>query len=486
MSREGLCLDATVFVNPMFVTIAGIGENDSQWAVDPGGLVTGQGTFYLGVVANFEVAEATWTLMLSTGKTTLTGSVATTSKYLMNLDVHLDKTSVRQTACAAPTGGDAHGDPGVWSAISGLGAPRGRTGGAYWIGTDLLVVGGSDGVERGGDQPVSHTGGLYDPVLDHWKPIAEAPVQADLFGAWIGNAFLATAGAGLMRYDVATDSWSNVQPSGPPTCTLGGTPASSGAPVFFSGPSGCGNVFDPSTNSWITVQPTGLVDSAPPIWTGSVFVFWGGGQVRNNQGLIYDPATHSTKMMATAGAPTARTDHTEVWTGKEVIVWGGSEAPVAGVNDTMATGGRYDPLLDQWTPMAQGGGPVNNVGHTSIWTGSEMIVWGGSEATTSAGGYKYDPATDRWAQLSDQGAPVPRTNHTAVWTGSAMLIWGGMRGAAPAEYLLSGGIYHPDDGGSSGGGGAGGTASGGAGGHGGAGAIDASVRAGPSQFRAMR
>ena len=57
-----------------------------------------------------------------------------------------------------------------------------------------------------------------------------------------------------------------------------------------------------------------------------------------------------------------------------------------------------------------------------MWTGSEMIIWGGSQLNT---GGRYNPSTDSWAATSTTNAPSARQDHTAVWTGSEMIIWGG-------------------------------------------------------------
>ena len=73
-------------------------------------------------------------------------------------------------------------------------------------------------------------------------------------------------------------------------------------------------------------------------------------------------------------APSARTAHTAVWDGTEMIVWGGG---TLGSGVGVATGGRYVPSTDIWTPTSTTGAPGARYGHTAIWTGSEMIVWGG-------------------------------------------------------------------------------------------------------------
>ena len=63
---------------------------------------------------------------------------------------------------------------------------------------------------------------------------------------------------------------------------------------------------------------------------------------------------------------------------------------------------------------------------TAVWTGTEMIIWGGVFDTTgaSAGG-RYNPATDSWTPTSTINAPSGREDHTAVWTGTEMIVWGG-------------------------------------------------------------
>ena len=40
------------------------------------------------------------------------------------------------------------------------------------------------------------------------------------------------------------------------------------------------------------------------------------------------------------------------------------------------TGGRYNPSTDSWTATSTTNAPSGRVGHTAVWTGSEMIVWG--------------------------------------------------------------------------------------------------------------
>jgi hypothetical protein len=124
-------------------------------------------------------------------------------------------------------------------------------------------------------------------------------------------------------------------------------------------------------------------------------------------------------------APDARAGHTGVWTGSEMIVWGG----VDNTNGTnvLNTGGRYNPSTDSWTATSTTNAPSARSGHTAVWTGSEMIVWGGPLTFTppfAGTGGRYNPITDSWTATSTTNAPLTRRHHTAVWTGSEMIVWG--------------------------------------------------------------
>ena len=82
---------------------------------------------------------------------------------------------------------------------------------------------------------------------------------------------------------------------------------------------------------------------------------------------------------------------------------------------------------DTWTPTSLTNGPSARASHTAVWTGSEMIVWGGGAdgSTYLNTGARYSPSTDSWTATSTTNAPEARTGHTAVWTGSEMIVWGG-------------------------------------------------------------
>jgi hypothetical protein len=98
---------------------------------------------------------------------------------------------------------------------------------------------------------------------------------------------------------------------------------------------------------------------------------------------------------STTNAPTAREQHPAVWTGSEMIVWGGRGVSSPWI---LNTGGRYNPGADSWTATNTNNAPEARYAHTAVWTGSEMIVWGGDGFTGiefNTGG-RYNPITDTW------------------------------------------------------------------------------------------
>jgi hypothetical protein len=178
-----------------------------------------------------------------------------------------------------------------------------------------------------------------------------------------------------------------------------------------------------------TWQPTAL-GPAPArglhsaVWTGTEMIVWGGfqsglGFAEVGNGARYRPNSDAWLPVSDTSAPSPRWSHAAVWTGSEMIVWGGNSG---GLN--RFDGGRYDPITDTWRPMASTQ-LVGGIGTKAVWTGSEMLVVG------SGGGMgRYNPATDTWAPMSAPPVGVVSSGFSFVWTGRTMIFWGGSAGAA--------------------------------------------------------
>jgi hypothetical protein len=118
-----------------------------------------------------------------------------------------------------------------------------------------------------------------------------------------------------------------------------------------------------------------------------------------------------------------------VWTGAEMIVWGGYVPLSPGGAEPLSDGAAFDPTTGTWRIIAAA--PIEGRGDpASVWTGTEMLVWGGNASTaTVADGAAYNPATDTWRTLAP--APIPDVARPATaWTGDEMLIVSGMRAVA--------------------------------------------------------
>jgi N-acetylneuraminic acid mutarotase len=214
--------------------------------------------------------------------------------------------------------------------------------------------------------------------------------------------------------------------------------------IVWGGGAPVGGRYNPSTNGWVQV-PAGAGSPAPrtgqtAVWTGTEMIVFGGrgidsAQTSLNDGARYNPSNDTWTPLPSAGAPNPRYEHAAVWSGTEMIVWGGNGSGVG------LGGGRYSPAANTWTATTFSNAPGLRGNLTAVWSGTEAIFWGGENAggKLNTGG-RYDPASDTWNGVNTVGAPEPRKGHTAVWTGSEMVVWGG---DGPLNVLNTGGRYNP-------------------------------------------
>jgi N-acetylneuraminic acid mutarotase len=187
--------------------------------------------------------------------------------------------------------------------------------------------------------------------------------------------------------------------------------------------------YNPASNSW--TLPVAFSPSArsghTANWTGKDMFIWGGGDLYGDlgDGARYNPSSNSWTIVNSLGSPQARAGHTAAWTGSEVLIWGGAHEvgfAISFLND----GGRYNPTLDAWGSIPTTSAPRARSAHTAVWTGSEMIVWGGVSTNVYLNdGARFNLSLNTWTPTGSQGAPSARASHTAVWTGTQMLVFGG-------------------------------------------------------------
>jgi hypothetical protein len=262
---------------------------------------------------------------------------------------------------------------------------------AVWTGSRMLVFG--------------LTNGSYNPAANTWRKIA-GPLFA-LGGAvtgWTGRQFLAWGGACCdensnagMAYTPATNTW-RILPAAPLERRVEASGAWTGRELIVAG----GNVhlgsrqkfrdaaaYNPSTGRWRKLpQMPSTLAGGPALWDGREVLFLSSTSAR---GLAYNPATNRWRLLPEMPLP--RSDFAAVWTGHRVLVWGG----LSGSFPTWqppAHGESYNPPANRWTalPVSPLPGRANP---TAVWTGRQMIVWGGNigrETTTSyTDGASYTP-----------------------------------------------------------------------------------------------
>lgn len=262
----------------------------------------------------------------------------------------------------------------------------------------------------------------------------------------------------------ATDHWTATSVVGAPTGRFNHTALWTGEKMIVWGgdsgnltPLGSGGIYDPKANTWSavsTISAPSPRESAAAVWTGQNMIVWGGVHYTSNvvdsrslnDGASYDPSTDTWAPLPSAGAPSARYLHSAVWTGTEMIVWGGYSSATSPTNplnfQALNTGAAYDPFTRTWRAISTVNAPSARGLHTAVWTGSRMIVWGGDNGrdTDIGGGGIYDPAADKWTPVSTAGEPSGRDDHTAVWTGSKMVVWGGFSSSTQTN---TGGVFDP-------------------------------------------
>jgi hypothetical protein len=130
-----------------------------------------------------------------------------------------------------------------------------------------------------------------------------------------------------------------------------------------------------------------------------------------------------------------------VWTGTEMIVWGGVTGKVVttpGPCDRCASdGAAYNPATGTWRVIAPAPAGVEGGGGAGvIWTGNEMVVWASNSPDGPAGAAAYNPRTNSWRRLP-AGPLGKRELYVSVWSGKELIVIGGALGDTLATPLAA-------------------------------------------------
>jgi hypothetical protein len=339
--------------------------------------------------------------------------------------------STGPAAAAAPA---AQPGPGTWQLLPA--APVTALPGSVvsvWTGTEMIIHGT---LTTAG----SNSGAVtlaYRPATRTWTTLAPGPVPLNLqtndLAAWTGSQML-LPGQTNGAYSPATGTWSPIPvdpgPQGEAVAAWTGSQVLIWGGVCCASQSNSGTIYTPATNTWqqlpaAPIEPRRVASGA---WTGTELVVAGGaagpyGQVPAllSDAAAYNPATGTWRVLPPMPVPTAGA--TAVWDGTEVLFLAGTTA----AQSPSAGGQAYNPATNTWRQLPAM--PFTRADFAAVWTGSQLLVWGGvtgdsPESPVPPHGEAYDPATNQWSALPE--APLAgRAGPAAVWTGSQMIVWGG-------------------------------------------------------------
>ncbi len=302
---------------------------------------------------------------------------------------------------------------------------------SVWTGEEMIVFGRVDKHGPTGEILGStNVAAAYDPAANTWRrlasPLSAVGYPGNWDAVWTGEEMLVWGDVN-QAYDPATNRWRRLPPS---PGGRGGIVVWTGRELIEWGGGCCGDVssdgaaYDPSTNSWrkIALPPVGGQQSPVGAWTGKELVILPGRSPDGKPvgGAAYNPATNTWRKIGSKPQPTPGAY--AAWDGYEVLVAGGTR-PGHGLSNAVIA---YNPATNRFRRRSAIGS--GRAGTAVVWTGRRLLVWGGETfpgATVTAGhGLSYDPIGNRWSPLPRSPLPA-RVDPTAVWTGRELIVWGG-------------------------------------------------------------
>jgi N-acetylneuraminic acid mutarotase len=268
---------------------------------------------------------------------------------------------------------------------------------------------------------------------------------------WTGKEILAFGAFDSVAFNPTSSKWRELRRSVP-----GGITVWTGREAIGWGGGCCGDsqsngvAYNPVTDTFRKLPDSPLGASQGPLgaWTGHELVLFVSGfdvdgkalPARLARAAAYDPTKNSWRRIAPMPSAGPRFAGKAVWDGHDVLVAGTG----ANAQSTLA----YSPATNHWRRLASL--PSPRVGATAVWTGTQLLLWGGQNLGSSRilrDGLAYDAGLNRWSSVP--AAPLRvRSGSTVAWTGHAVVVWGGVIGtprgtSAPPKFPRDGAIFTP-------------------------------------------
>ncbi len=110
------------------------------------------------------------------------------------------------------------------------------------------------------------------------------------------------------------------------------------------------------------------------------------------------------------GPLSVRGGHSVFWTGSQMLVWGGTSQEGSG---PLVDGALYDPATSTWQMLPSA--PITPQPTVAAWSGERLYVAGATGAAA------WSPE-DGWQSMSPPGLQV-NSNSVALWAGESLFIW---------------------------------------------------------------
>jgi hypothetical protein len=357
---------------------------------------------------------------------------------------------------------------------------------ALWTGSRIIVLQDAD---PSGDGSAAAS---FDPLAAEWQVLAGPPIDFNVASVtWTGREVILLSGL-LNARNVPASPTVDAMSLDPESGTWRVLPGTALDPGSFASAYADGRLFawdygttwqtfDPNTETWSRDSKLPLNESECYVsgaTVGSVVFDWNCGTP-----AIFDDGAWQTLR----GGPVEETIYSKAYK-REIGVWRFAGLVPAGdvlvlplTGITLAESGEacygcpgspesiwvYRPPTGTsvsserpsgalWPGIGSGltalpAAPRVLASSTQVWTGRELIVWGGNRRFGDPPhfneGYVFDASTLAWRDL--QPSPLEGRSWAAgVWDGEEVLIWGGATGYSPDDgSLADGAAYNPRTGG---------------------------------------
>ena len=333
-----------------------------------------------------------------------------------------------------------------------------RTGAhAFWTGSSVLVIGGSDDVRCPPNadcvdrEPSLSDGAAYHPQTDTWTELPEAPVPlgyptggvvGETLYVWVPGLEVGARPA-FLSYTPGDEAWVELDPPPIGQGSFVNLIATGDRLVAYHGSQELGVApdlaYDPLTDTWteLPLDPLAPAFGRQVVWADGALILFGNELVPNPGSE--EPAVVLAARLDLEDGTWQRYPDSEVlggpwqWTGDRLVnpaIGGADGGQANNWGRFYPNGGVLNPARGEWSELPHPpGGPGEFGGFTAAGDG-----W-----AVSADGWALHVASGTWVELRRPAAGAAETGQAAVWADDRLFVLGGSRIVNERFELVGGG-----------------------------------------------